>query len=90
MGLYQRVLQAEEVDTQTPQKWRNKGAISGHDGDPITSYLFVATDDSREQTELLLSGLVEKHNGYLRVKNLIYRNIFNTEWLVRQLDNLLA
>ncbi|MBD6617079.1 hypothetical protein FNW02_14860 [Komarekiella sp. 'clone 1'] len=48
----------------------------------------VPTDDSREQTELLLSGLVEKHNGYLKIKNPIYRDVFNTEWVIRQLDNL--
>ncbi|MHC0061369.1 WD40 domain-containing protein [Nostoc sp. UIC 10890] len=48
----------------------------------------VPIDDSREQTELLLSGLVEKHNGYLKIKNLIYRNVFNAEWVSRQLDNL--
>ncbi|BAY50102.1 WD-40 repeat-containing protein (plasmid) [Scytonema sp. HK-05] len=48
----------------------------------------VPTDDSREQTELLLSGLVEKHNGYLKIKNPIYRHVFNSEWVVKQLDNL--
>ncbi|NMF61475.1 AAA-like domain-containing protein [Brasilonema octagenarum] len=48
----------------------------------------VLTDDSREQTELLLSGLVEKHNGYLKIKNPIYRSVFDSEWVVRQLDNL--
>jgi hypothetical protein len=48
----------------------------------------VSTDDSREQTELLLSGLVEKHNGYLKIKNPIYQSVFNAEWVLRQLDNL--
>jgi len=48
----------------------------------------VPTDDSREQTSLLLSGLVEKHNGYLKIKNPIYRHVFNVEWVLRQLDNL--
>lgn len=48
----------------------------------------VPTDDSREQTELLLSGLVEKHNGYLKIKNPIYKSVFNAEWVIRQLDNL--
>ncbi|WGV25130.1 AAA-like domain-containing protein [Halotia branconii] len=48
----------------------------------------VAIDDSREQKELLLSGLVEKHNGYLKIKNPIYRHVFNAEWVERQLDNL--
>jgi WD40 repeat protein len=48
----------------------------------------VPTDDSREQTELLLSGLVEKHNGILKIKNPIYQSVFNAEWVLRQLDNL--
>lgn len=48
----------------------------------------VAIDDSREQKELLLSGLVEKHNGYLKIKNPIYRHVFNAEWVERQLNNL--
>ncbi|MBE9207819.1 AAA-like domain-containing protein [Nostoc sp. LEGE 06077] len=48
----------------------------------------VALNDSREQTELLLSGLVKRHNDYLKIKNPIYRHVFNQEWVVRQLDNL--
>ena len=48
----------------------------------------VSTDDSREQTELLLSGLVEKHNGILKIKNPIYQSVFNAQWVLRQLDNL--
>lgn len=53
-----------------------------------SSSLRIPTDDSREQTELLLSGIVEKHNGYLRVKNPIYLSVFNREWTLKQLDNL--
>lgn len=48
----------------------------------------LSTDDSREQTELLLSGLVEKHNGILKIKNPIYQSVFNAQWVSRQLDNL--
>lgn len=48
----------------------------------------VPTDDSPEQTELLLSGIVEKYNGYLRVKNPIYRSVFSHEWVTQQLDQL--
>ncbi len=69
LELYQRVLQAEEIDSGT-------------------LYLLVAFDNRREQTELLLSGLVEKHNSYLRIKNPIYRSVFNAEWVLKQLDNL--
>ncbi|GAX41820.1 WD-40 repeat-containing protein [Tolypothrix sp. NIES-4075] len=48
----------------------------------------VFTEDSQEQTELLLSGLVEKHNGILKIKNPIYESVFNAQWVSRQLDNL--
>lgn len=48
----------------------------------------VPTDDSREQVELLLSGLVIKQQGYLKIKNLIYQAVFNLEWVEQQLHNL--
>ena len=83
-----RVLLAEEADSETIKEWKSQGVVSGNDEFPSSPYLSVPTDDSREQTELLLSGLVEKHNGYLQVKNPIYRSVFNAQWVVRQLDNL--
>jgi WD40 repeat protein len=48
----------------------------------------IPADDSQEQMELLLSGLVVKKQGYLQVKNRIYQEIFNLEWVKRQLANL--
>jgi hypothetical protein len=48
----------------------------------------ISIDDSREQMELLLSGLVIKHQGYLKIKNLIYPAVFNLDWVKQQLDNL--
>ncbi|MEG4228272.1 AAA-like domain-containing protein [Microcoleus sp. N9_B2] len=48
----------------------------------------VPTDDSREQIELLLSGLVVKTAGYLQVKNRIYQEVFNIEWVEKQLGQL--
>ncbi|MBU7585514.1 MAG: AAA-like domain-containing protein [Nostoc sp. TH1S01] len=48
----------------------------------------IPADNSEEQTELLLSGLVENYNGYLKVKNPIYRSIFTPQWVSRQLENL--
>ncbi|MEC4814895.1 MAG: AAA-like domain-containing protein [Scytonema sp. PMC 1069.18] len=88
LGLYQRILQAEEVEISTLQKRKCQEVANGNDKLSPASYLLVPTDDSQEQTELLLSGLVEKRNGYLRVKNPIYRNVFNADWVLRQLDNL--
>jgi WD40 repeat protein len=48
----------------------------------------VTADDSPEQTELLLSGLLEKQNGRLRVKNRVYQAVFSSEWVTKQLNNL--
>jgi WD40 repeat protein len=48
----------------------------------------VLIDNSEEQTELILSGLVVKHENYLRVKNPIYAHIFNQAWVTNQLNLL--
>ena len=48
----------------------------------------VETDDSREQVELILSGLAVKQHGLLRVKNRIYEEVFNLEWVDKQLGKL--
>jgi WD40 repeat protein len=48
----------------------------------------ISIDDSREQIELVLSGLVEKSQGELRIKNQIYKEVFNLEWVDRQLSSL--
>ena len=45
----------------------------------------IETDDTREQNELILSGLVVKQQGLLQVKNLIYQEIFNLQWVEKQL-----
>ncbi|MDZ8263159.1 AAA-like domain-containing protein [Nostoc sp. ChiQUE01b] len=48
----------------------------------------VPADDSREQVELLLSGLVIKKQSYLQVKNRIYQEVFNLEWVRKKLADL--
>jgi WD40 repeat protein len=48
----------------------------------------VPIDDSPEQIELLLSGLVIKQQGKLKVKNRIYQEIFNRAWVEKQLAKL--
>ena len=48
----------------------------------------VPTDDSPEQIELLLSGLVIKQHSLLQVKNRIYAQVFNLEWVEKQLGRL--
>ena len=86
LGIYQQVLQAEEA--QEPGSQGARELLSrGEEFSPPPLHS-VPSDDSREQTQLLLSGLVERHNGYLKIKNPIYRNVFNAQWVLRQLDNL--
>ena len=48
----------------------------------------IEADDSREQIELVLSGLVVKQQGLLKVRNLIYQAVFNLEWVEKQLEKL--
>ncbi|HEY9665810.1 MAG TPA: AAA-like domain-containing protein, partial [Coleofasciculaceae cyanobacterium] len=48
----------------------------------------ISTDDSPEQMELLLSGLVEKQQGFLKVKNPIYQNVFDLKWVEEQLASV--
>nr|WP_275072633.1 AAA-like domain-containing protein [Petrachloros mirabilis] len=48
----------------------------------------ILADDSREQIELLLSGLVVKSQGYLRVYNKIYAQIFDLDWVEKQLEKI--
>jgi molybdate-binding protein len=48
----------------------------------------MSADDSPEQMELLLSGLVVKQDGKLTVRNPIYAAVFNKDWVNEQLENL--
>ncbi len=48
----------------------------------------IKADDSREQNELILSGLVVKHAGVLKVKNRIYQEVFNLEWVEQKLADI--
>ncbi|MDJ0659686.1 MAG: AAA-like domain-containing protein [Crocosphaera sp.] len=48
----------------------------------------IPLDDSLEQRELLLSGIVEKRGSRLRIRNPIYKMVFNRDWVNEQLDRL--
>jgi predicted ATPase/WD40 repeat protein/GAF domain-containing protein/tRNA A-37 threonylcarbamoyl transferase component Bud32 len=49
---------------------------------------FIATDNSIEQQELMLSGLIIKQRGNLIVRNRIYQEVFNLLWVEAQLSQL--
>lgn len=48
----------------------------------------IPLDNSVEQLELQLSGLVAKRQGRLQVYNRIYQEVFNQDWIEECLDNL--
>ncbi|NEP74625.1 MAG: hypothetical protein F6K25_23285 [Okeania sp. SIO2G4] len=48
----------------------------------------VVADDSSEQMELRLTGLVVKYEGKLIVANQIYQSVFNVTWVEKELAGL--
>ncbi|MCT7952147.1 AAA-like domain-containing protein [Ancylothrix sp. C2] len=48
----------------------------------------VKVQDSPEEMELRLSGLVVKQNSQLKVSNAIYEEVFNQSWVTQQLSAL--
>ena len=48
----------------------------------------LIADEGPEQMELLLSGLVVKQQGQVRVYNRIYAEVFNQAWIRKQLNKL--
>lgn len=54
----------------------------------ILQHGFIASDDSPEQAELRLSGLVVKQNGYLKVYNAVYQAVFDEQWVQEALAEL--
>ncbi|WP_414589151.1 AAA-like domain-containing protein, partial [Scytonema sp. PCC 10023] len=50
--------------------------------------LKVIVDESTEQVELRLSGLVVKSNNILQVYNRIYESVFNWNWVEKELAKL--
>ena len=48
----------------------------------------IATDDTPEQMELRLTGLVVKQSGKFKVYNRIYQSVFTADWVEKQLANL--
>ncbi|RCJ15839.1 hypothetical protein A6S26_05915 [Nostoc sp. ATCC 43529] len=89
LSLYHQILQAEEAQEHRRNYSQPLPSALLPLCSPTSSNGLCPTpiDNSPEQTELLLSGLVKKHNGYLKIKNPIYRIIFNSKWVLTQLNN---
>ena len=76
LGLYQKILPVSEPpDCRGGAPWP---ALAGG----------ICADDTPEQTELRLSGLVVKRGGKLTVSNRIYASIFNQNWVEKALEDL--
>jgi len=74
LGLYQKILQSSYPPLNKEGRERDEEG--------------VLADDSPEQTQLRLSGLVVRRDGKLRVYNHIYESIFNQSWVEKALYDL--
>jgi WD40 repeat protein len=92
LGIYQQILQSEPPLTPPYQGGGQSESpllMGGQSEPPLLRVAGgIGADDSREQIELVLSGLVEKKAGLLKVKNRIYAEVFNLEWVEKQLGKL--
>jgi WD40 repeat protein len=48
----------------------------------------IPINNTPEETELLLSGLIIKEQGFLKVLNPIYQEVFNQKWVIEKLNHL--
>jgi len=83
LGLYQKILQpfdASQPPLKTGDEMAELPLLRGAGG--------IRADDTPEQTELRLSGLVVKRAGKLTVYNRIYAAIFNQSWVEKALGDL--
>ena len=93
LGIYQQILEAESPKTDPPKPPFLRGAnieelASNNPPLKTGSEGAIESNDSPEKTELILSVLVVKHREYLPVKNRIYQEVFNQEWVQKQLSAL--
>ncbi|MEA5593119.1 GUN4 domain-containing protein [Rivularia sp. UHCC 0363] len=72
-------------DSSLPPFIRGVGGISNS---ASSQTIDITADNTLEQSELLLSGLVARREGKLRVYNLIYQQVFNENWVENELNNL--
>ncbi|MEO0537443.1 MAG: AAA-like domain-containing protein [Cyanobacteria bacterium P01_A01_bin.123] len=84
LGIYQQVLESDRGDISTSLP----SALSHSPPESLTPLTLTTADDSPEQTDLLLSGLVVREGNVLRLKNPIYAEVFNADWVAQQLSHL--
>lgn len=84
--LYQQVLQSTPV-TRKQGNWAAEW-VEEVEEERRDKGRGMRVNESREQIELLLSGLVIEEQGFLKVRNRIYEAVFNLEWVDQQLKIL--
>ncbi|NEQ40460.1 MAG: WYL domain-containing protein [Okeania sp. SIO3I5] len=92
LGLYQQVLlevrsQKSEVRSDTPQTSHTPHTPHTSPS-PLSSHTGIVANDTPEQMELRLTGLVVKHQSQLQVANHIYQQVFNIHWVEQELAKL--
>lgn len=83
LELYQQIRCSE--DPPLPPLIRGVGGISNF---ASSQTIGIKADNSIEQSELLLSGLVTRREGKLRIYNVIYKQVFDENWVANELKNL--
>lgn len=80
LGLYQKIMQLDPPQSSRGENLSESPFLMGAGG--------IWADNSPEQTELRLSGLVVKRAGKLTVSNRIYAAIFDGNWVEKALCDL--
>ena len=81
LGLYQQMAQ-RRFDSNRQQSLRETQLI------PLTLTSAIPADNSSEQIELQLSGLIRQQKGQLEISNPIYAEVFNLKWVEQSLQKL--
>ncbi len=81
LGIYQQVLDAEPPPLPIPPLSPSPPLSSRKEGG-------IIADESYEQIQVRLTGLVVKREGRLKVYNPIYAQVFNGQWVARALADL--
>ncbi|MGQ4646159.1 AAA-like domain-containing protein [Lyngbya aestuarii] len=85
LQLYRQIL---NPSNQKRRSKRESSSIPRRNSKILSQARGIIAKESVAETALLLSGLVEKRNGVLVVQNPIYREVFNQDWLEKQLSQL--
>ncbi len=88
LGLYQQVLQPPTEDGEAGNWGNGKIVPIPNLKSKIQNSQGLEADDSPEQMELRLTGLVVERQGKLNVYNRIYQTVFNPIWVDRVLADL--